>query len=292
MAINILELRKSAELRKKQLAAKFTNTSSQKDERFWTLDWDKTSMIGKAVIRPIGPAMGEEEQFIEHHTHFMKRNNRFFTSICPSTSGSKDCPICKEFFSKDKDLRDKSLSRKTKYIMNILVVKDPKHPENEGKVFLYSAPKTIMDRVKDVLDSDINSEGDSIDVFDMWGGANISIITKEVGGYLNYGSSFVNSPSPIYEDVDNTALYESLYKKLYSLKEFNKSDSIEEAQKTLNDYNGIIDTSSNDMSNHIKSEHKDVFEESNSDIKESTSDVSSSIKESSEVDEEDFFNGL
>jgi hypothetical protein len=39
--------------------------------------------------------------------------------------------------------------RKLSYIANVLIVSDPKHPENEGKVFLFKFGKKIFDKIMD-----------------------------------------------------------------------------------------------------------------------------------------------
>ena len=41
--------------------------------------------------------------------------------------------------------------RKLSYYANILVVSDPKHPENEGKVFLYKFGKKIFDKITEAM---------------------------------------------------------------------------------------------------------------------------------------------
>ena len=50
---------------------------------------------------------------------------------------------------------NKELARKRKrrlnYISNILVVKDPANPENEGKTFLFKYGKKIFDKINDVM---------------------------------------------------------------------------------------------------------------------------------------------
>ena len=40
---------------------------------------------------------------------------------------------------------------KLSYYANILVVSDPKHPENEGKVFLYKFGKKIFDKITETM---------------------------------------------------------------------------------------------------------------------------------------------
>ena len=54
---------------------------------------------------------------------------------------------------------DKELARKQKrklsYYSNIYVVSDPKHPENEGKVFLFRYGKKIWDKISDICNTSI-----------------------------------------------------------------------------------------------------------------------------------------
>ena len=50
---------------------------------------------------------------------------------------------------------DKEIARKRKrklqYYSNIFVVSDPKHPENEGKVFLFKFGKKIFDKITEAM---------------------------------------------------------------------------------------------------------------------------------------------
>ena len=50
---------------------------------------------------------------------------------------------------------DKEIARKRKrklsYYSNIYVVSDPKHPENEGKVFLFKFGKKIFDKITEAM---------------------------------------------------------------------------------------------------------------------------------------------
>ena len=43
--------------------------------------------------------------------------------------------------------------RKLSYYSNIYVVKDPLHPENEGKVFLFKYGKKIFDKIVEAASS-------------------------------------------------------------------------------------------------------------------------------------------
>ena len=262
---DMLDLRKQAEARKQDLLNKIrekeNGAKSYIDDRFWTLDYDKTTKAGRAIIRPIGPAMGESDEYVTEYTHFIRRNNKILSTVCPGTAGHK-CPICDYYFSKDKDNRDKQFARMTKYIMNILVVKDFQHPENDGKVFLYRCPVSIMQKIESAIkDKDeMDMPKESINVFDMWEGANINVVSKDKSGWLNYDASTVAQKSPIFEDVNNTALYEELYKKLYKLEEFKKAPSTEEMKEKFDAFMSNVDTSTSNLENHTMSEQKEVLD--------------------------------
>lgn len=287
--MNIIEMRKSNKERLKALLEKISNNKPEfkNDERYWKLDYNKTTKVGKAVIRPIGPAKGESEEFVPVYSHFLRRNNKVLQFNCPSTIGQK-CPVCEDYMNTPKEERNKSFSRKTKYLMNILVKNDFQHPENNGKVFLWECPITIFNKIKESL-SDVDEMGNPktpINVFDMWEGADIAIITKDQGGFVNYDSSKVSeTKTPIFDDVDNTTLYENLYNKLYKLGDFKKAMDPLEVKQKYDELMSNIDTSSRKLENHIKkeiaSEQADIFSEEVMDV--STDDI---------TDDDDIFAGL
>ena len=64
-----------------------------------------------------------------------------------------------------------SRSVKLSYYSNIYVVRDPAHPENEGKVFLYKFGKKIYDKVTAAMQPEFEDET-PINPFDLWEGAN------------------------------------------------------------------------------------------------------------------------
>lgn len=277
---DMLDIRRNSAARKQALLAKtFENENSKSyvDERFWSLDYDKQTKLGKAIIRPIGPAMGESDEYVTEYSHFIRRNNKILSIKCPGTAKHK-CPICDYYFSKDKDNRDKEFARSTKYIMNILIVNDFQHPENNGKVFLYKCPVSIMQKINEALKEkdEMDMPKESINVFDMWEGANINVVSKDKGGWLNYDSSSIAAKSPIFEDVDNNALYEELYNKLYKLEEFKNAPTTEEAKEKFDAFMSNVDTSSNNLENHIRSEQSNVF---NTDINDEIPETFNKVEE-------------
>ncbi|MBO7044261.1 hypothetical protein J6W34_07075 [bacterium] len=303
--MDIWAIKAAGKERKANLLQKETERENGKqsysDDRFWTLDYDKNTKVGKAIIRPIGPSIGEEDEYVTEYTHFIRRNNKILSVKCPTTEKHK-CPICEYYFSKDKDDRDNNFARNTKFIMNILVVKDFQHPENDGKVFLYKCPVSVMNKIREALkDKDeMDMPKESVNVFDMWEGANINLITKDKGGFLNYDSSTIASKTPIFEDVDNGALYEELYKKLYSLKEFKVAPTTEEIREKFDTFMNGVDTSVKNVENHVRAEQKEVLSENNiedvidDEIPEEFGGVSAtgSKVDESTVSEDDFWNNI
>lgn len=303
--MDIWAIKAAGKERKANLLQKETERENGKqsysDDRFWTLDYDKNTKVGKAIIRPIGPSIGEEDEYVTEYTHFIRRNNKILSVKCPTTEKHK-CPICEYYFSKDKDDRDNNFARNTKFIMNILVVKDFQHPENDGKVFLYKCPVSVMNKIREALkDKDeMDMPKESVNVFDMWEGANINLITKDKGGFLNYDSSTIASKTPIFEDVDNGALYEELYKKLYSLKEFKVAPTTEEIREKFDTFMNGVDTSVKNVENHVRAEQKEVLSEDNiedvidDEIPEEFGGVSAtgSKVDESTVSEDDFWNNI
>ena len=115
---------------------------------------------------------------------------------------------------------DKEIARKRKrklsYIANILVVNDAKHPENEGKVFLFKFGKKIFDKITEAMQPAFEDES-PINPFDFWKGANFKLKIRKVDGYWNYDKSEFDSPTTIKE---NDEAIEQIWEKQYALKPF------------------------------------------------------------------------
>jgi hypothetical protein len=86
--------------------------------------------------------------------------------------------------------------RRLNYISNVLIVNDPKHPENNGQVKLFRYGKKIFDKIMDKARPTFEDE-DPVNVFDYWEGANFKLRMKNVEGYPNYDSSEFESTAPV-----------------------------------------------------------------------------------------------
>lgn len=199
----------------------------QKDERFWYPEVDKAGN-GAAIIRFLpAPAVDGDDAlpWVRIFTHgFKGPSGKWYIENSLTTLGQKD-PVSEyntilwNSTSDDQSPARKQAreqKRKLTYISNIMVLSDPKRPENEGKVFLFRYGKKIFDKITLLMNPEF--EGDSpVNPFDLWKGANFKMRIRTVEGYRNYDMSQFESPSVL--DGDDSKL-EAIWKKEYSLKEF------------------------------------------------------------------------
>jgi hypothetical protein len=116
---------------------------------------------------------------------------------------------------------NKEIARKQKrrltYISNVLIVSDPKNPENEGQIKLYKYGKKIFDKLTEAMNPQFEDEK-AVNPFDFWEGANFKIKIRQVEGYRTYDKSEFDSASALFGGDDKKL--EEIWKKEYSLKEF------------------------------------------------------------------------
>ena len=197
-----------------------TNNNSSDDTRFWKPELDKTGN-GYAVLRFLPAVEGEELPWARVWSHAFQGPGGWYIENSLTTLGQKD-PVSEEnskLWNTGSDA-DKEIARKRKrklsYFTNILVVSDPAHPENEGKVFLYKFGKKIFDKITEAMKPEFEDEK-PINPFDFWEGANFKLKIRKVDGYWNYDKSEFDSPSAI---KDNDDAIEQIWEKQYALKPF------------------------------------------------------------------------
>ena len=214
-----------------------TVSNKQVDERFWKPDVD-ASGNGYAVIRFLPAPDGETVPWAKVYSHAFQGPGGWYIENSLTTLGDKDPvgEINRRLWNSGEDA-DKDTARRQKrklsYYSNIQVVKDPKHPENEGKVFLYKYGKKIHDKILAAMQPEFQDET-PVNVFDLWEGANFKLKIKKVAGFWNYDSSEFDSISAL--SADDTEL-ESTWKSEHSLEAFTSGDqfkSYEDLEKRLN----------------------------------------------------------
>ncbi|MDP7366468.1 MAG: single-stranded DNA-binding protein [Candidatus Pacebacteria bacterium] len=206
-------------------AAEKENTTQDKksyiDERLWKPELDKTGN-GYAVIRFLPAVKGEDLPWAKVWNHaFQGPTGQWYIENSLTTLGQKD-PVSEmnsaywnSGVESDKEIARRQ-KRKLQYRSNIYVVADPKHPENEGKVFLFRYGKKIFDKIMESMQPAFEDET-PVNPFDFWEGANFKLKIRKVDGYWNYDKSEFETSSALFDDDDKL---EKVWKKQYALKEF------------------------------------------------------------------------
>ena len=195
------------------------------DKRFFTLNMTDTDKAA-AIIRFLPPPVGEPNCIVSVSNHYFPYvtpdGNKFFYEECPKTIG-KECPICEYYFTHKEDNRKK---RTTAFITNILVIKDPSNPENEGKVFLFKFRNDVMKKIDDATDPK-DGISQPMNIFDLDNAPNFKYVCTNQNGpdgkkMPRYQDSSWTAAGPIVikgQQMSDEFL-DSLSEKVYSLKEF------------------------------------------------------------------------
>ena len=220
------------------------------DTRFWQPEVDKAGN-GYAVIRFLpAPAVDGDDAlpWVRIFNHgFKGPSGKWYIENSLTTLGQKD-PVS-EYNSQlwNSTSEDSSPARKQAreqkrrltYIANIMVITDPKNPDNEGQVKLFKFGKKIFDKITLAMNPQYQDEK-PMNPFDLWNGANFKIKIRQVEGYRNYDLSGFESPSALLDGDD--AKLEKIWKSEYSLKEFTDPKnfkSYDELKRKMNEVLGI-----------------------------------------------------
>ena len=209
------------------------------DERLWKPELDKSGN-GYAVIRFLPAIEKEDLPWAKLWSHaFQGPTGQWFIENSLTTIGQKD-PVSEYNTSlwnsgveSDKEIARKQ-KRKLQYYSNIYVVSDSKHPENEGKVFLFRYGKKIFDKIMAAMQPEFEDET-PINPFDFWQGANFKLKIRKVDGFWNYDKSEFEATSPLSDD-DKTI--ERIWGEQYPLADFTAPSNF----KSYNELKTRLDT--------------------------------------------------
>ena len=218
---------------------KMNSSSGGADDRFWKAELDKTG-VGSAVIRFLPAPDGEELPWVKVYSHAFQGPGGWYIENSLTTTGGKD-PVSdynRQLWNSGNDA-DKDTVRKQKrklsYYSNVYVVRDPLHPENEGRVFLFKYGKKIFDKVLEAMQPEFDDET-PINPFDFWQGANFKLKIVKKDGFWNYDKSEFDKVVPLIDDDD---ALEAIWKKEYSLSaitapdQFKSYEDLERRLKTV-----------------------------------------------------------
>jgi len=223
--MSLAQMKKSNSLDQLLGAAQSENQTqekkSYKDERLWKPELDKTGN-GYAVLRFLPAVEGENMPWAKLWNHaFQGPTGQWYIENSLTTLGNND-PVSEmnsaywnSGVESDKEIARRQ-KRKLQYYSNIYVVSDSKHPENEGKVFLFRYGKKIFDKLMESMQPAFEDET-PVNPFDFWQGANFKLKIRKVDGYWNYDKSEFEASSALFDNDDDI---EEVWKKQYSLDDF------------------------------------------------------------------------
>ena len=236
------------------------------DDRYWKPTLDKAGN-GFAVIRFLpAPAVDGDDAlpWVRIFSHgFQGPGGKWYIESSLTTLGQKD-PVGELNSSLWNSTEDpnsparkqaSAQKRKLQYVSNILVVSDPKNPENEGKVFLFKYGKKIFNKISEAMHPPYDDQGrtpenpdynptNAFSPFNLWTGANLKLQIKSITmpgerrAFPNYDSSVWAACGPV---MDDDAKLEEIWKSEYSLKELispDKFKSYDELKARLTDVLG------------------------------------------------------
>lgn len=212
--------------------------SRAQDERIWKPTFDKERGTGTATIRFLPPCATEVDElpYLKVHSHaFQGPTGKWYIEKSLSTLGLKTDPVgllnsalWNSGVESDKEIC-RNQKRQTKYYANILVIKDPAHPENEGKVKIYEYGPGIAKLLDEAAFPTAEFEGEEpkepMNAFDVDNGCDLVI---RMVGHKMKNSRGVEIVVPNYDKTsfkDRSALcdgndekIEALWNKCHSLK--------------------------------------------------------------------------
>jgi hypothetical protein len=233
MASNFSSLRKSNAQALDALNKKLKEESSKQgaDERFWKLTVDPKTKIGYARLRFLPASANEDLPWVRLFKHAFQRDKgvgKWLIENCPTTLGNeRPCPVCKQnnvlwnsgIESEKNIARDRK--RQQKFVSNVLVIEDSAHPENNGKVFLFSYGPKIHEKVQESISPKFPDQK-PLNPFDMWAGADFKLRSQNQAGYQNYDKSEFTDAVELFPGDD--AKKEAVWNQQYPLQPFVADD--------------------------------------------------------------------
>ena len=215
------------------------------DDRYWKPERDKSGN-GYAVVRFLPQREGEDMPWVRLWSHGFQGPGGWYIENSLTTLNKQD-PVS-EYNTKlwnngTEDGKDQARKQKRRlsHISNIYVIKDPAHPENEGKVFLYRYGKKIFDKLNEAMNPEFEDE-DSMNPFCLWSGADFKLKIRMLDGFVNYDKSEFDSPATLGEFDDDKL--EEVYNQVHSLTELIAEDqfkSYDELKTKMEKVLGLVE---------------------------------------------------
>lgn len=281
----------SEEIKKEETKGSYKKKEA--DTRFFSPDVSKD---GYAEVRiRLLPSMDTDIPYVKKYNHGFKVNGKWFIENCPTSIGEK-CPVCEDnsrlWNSGDENEKKISSerSRKLSIITNILVIKDPNHPENDGKVMLWRYGKKLHEKIMDKINPKKGSVDEPVMVFDPESGADFKLKVKRTSFKGRDGNPVQSLNYDTSEFAQQSALTAEQIKiaeaGLFPLKEFLDKSDYKSYDQLLSLFESKTNTKASIKVNRELPEEKQLPEEKMSALEESAPAIEA------ESNDDDFFSNL
>lgn len=187
---------------------------AEADERFWFPKQDEAGN-GRALIRFLPSKTDPTKSWVRYWEHaFQGPTGSWYIEKSLTTLGKPD-PVAEynsELWNSGSEA-NKNIARNQKrnlrYVANIVVLKEPSAPENDGKVFLFRFGKQIFDKISACMIPPEKAEGEEalseieekalFNPFDLWDGANFLLKVRRKTD-SKFKSAKSSKAFPTYED--------------------------------------------------------------------------------------------
>lgn len=220
-----------------------SGSRNQGDDRIWKAKLGKDG-TGYAVVRFLPGKDLNKTPWIRMYDHgFQGPTGKWYIEKSLTTIGQQD-PVS-EHNSKlwnsgieaNKEIARKQ-KRRTSYYANVLVIKDPENPQNEGQVKIFRFGQKIFDMLMSAMQPEF-ADDTPLNPFDIIDGANFRIKMKTVSGYPNYDSSSFEGTSPLSEDESKLEAVFNAQHDIHAMIDPSEFKSFEELQAKLNQVLGL-----------------------------------------------------
>lgn len=282
MFSNFKELKKSSSigaLTQKLIehSEKLSKASSAKDDRIFSVERDKKTGTGFAIVRFMPPPPNEPSSCVKIVNHNFNYNGKYLNENCPNhTPGitKRDCPICdsnRELWATGVEANKQIASLRklrTSYYTNVYIVKNPSNPELEGRVMLYRFGVKLFEKIENARKEKYEGDTNVIEPYDLFdSGANFRIVVKtQVDSKNNkefpeYSESGFESKGALFSD--DTRL-EAVWRQCHSLQELispEKFRSYEDIEKNLRRVMGVSSSSAQEQEAELEEIKQAVSDE-------------------------------
>lgn len=212
------------------------------DDRFYKLKRDENGN-GAAIIRFLpDPNMKLLQQLYRINCNGQKgAERRWVSELSPQNINQPD-PFHKmwaDLWQAGKKEEARQFARQTRFYTNILVIKDPAEPANEGKVFLLDLSQSLKLMLENAMfpsDADRALGAEPKALFNPLQGHNFKLVSsKAATGFITYEkSSVVDAVTSVFDSKEEAVTF--IKENCYPLDDFLKPEaykSYEELQQKL-----------------------------------------------------------